>query len=314
MIPNEPPRQPSPGFLYFHPFRIQGYSIAGEETVVQVPELDICFDIGRAPRMALTSNFVALSHGHMDHTAGLAYYFSQRHFQGMGVGTVLCHPGLVDPIKKMMEAWVDIEAQRTPHKVIAMEPGTPSGEFEIKNTFWLRAFETIHTVPALGYSVIEKRSKLKEEYVGLPQSELVKIKEAGQDITYIKEVPLVTYMGDTAPGSHFTRDEVVNAKVLITECTFIEQGHRDRARIGRHLHISDIVKLLPTLNCEAVVVTHLSRRTHLQSAREALDKAVPPEFRDKVFLLMDNRTNRARYEQQAAEAQAAHAAREGQGG
>ena len=309
MIPHEPPRQPNAGFLFFPPFRIQGFSIAGEETVVQVPELDVCFDIGRAPRLALTSNYVALSHGHMDHAAGLAYYFSQRHFQGMGVGTVLCHPALVDPIRNMMESWVDIEAQRTPYKLIGMEPGKPSGEFEVKNTYWLRAFETIHTVPALGFSVVEKRSKLREEYVGLPQSELVKIKEAGNPITYIKEVPLVTYMGDTAPGSHFTRDEVVNARVLITECTFIEAGHRDRARVGRHLHISDIVKLLPTLNCEAVVITHLSRRTHLQTAREALDKAIPTEFRDRVHLLMDNRTNRLRYEQQAREAEAADAAR-----
>ena len=30
-----------------------GYSVAGEETVVQVPELNVCFDIGRCPYFAL---------------------------------------------------------------------------------------------------------------------------------------------------------------------------------------------------------------------------------------------------------------------
>ncbi len=313
MIPNEPPRSPSPGFLYFPPYRIQGFSIAGEATCIQVPELDICFDIGRALRIALPSNFVALSHGHMDHIAGLPYYFSQRHFQGMGVGTVFCHPALEEPIKRMMAAWIDIEGQRTPHKVIAMAPGTPSEEYEIKKTFFLRAFETMHTAPSLGYSIIEKRSKLKDEYVGLPQSKLVELKEAGESITYLKQVPLITYMGDTSLGSHFTLPEVTGARVLITECTFLEPAHRDRARVGKHLHLSDIVKLLPTLEAEAIVINHLSRRTHLGQAREAIEKAVPAEHRDRIYILMDHRTNRARYQDQAEAARAQQEQHEARG-
>jgi len=303
MIPHEPPRTPATGFLYFPPFRIQGYSIAGEETVVQVPELDLCFDIGRCPRLALASNYVALSHGHMDHAAGLAYYFSQRHFQGMGTGTVLCHPALEDPIRRLMNAWIDIEAQRTPYKIITMAPGTPSEELEIKNTFFLRAFETMHTTPSLGFSVVEKRSKLREEYVGLPQTKLVELKEAGEQITYTKEVPLITYLGDTAPGDFLRKSEVTQARVLVTECTFLEPGHRNRARVGKHLHISDLMKILETVEAEAVVVTHVSRRTHIKQARETLDKAVPAEHRERVHLLMDSRTNRQRYAQQVAEAE-----------
>src|SRR5215218_3553947 len=50
-----------------------GYSVAGEETVVQVPELNVCFDIGRSPYFALTSNIICITHGHMDHLAGVAY-------------------------------------------------------------------------------------------------------------------------------------------------------------------------------------------------------------------------------------------------
>ncbi len=299
MVPHEPPRQPPLGFLFLPPIRVQGYSIAGEETVVQIPEMDVCFDIGRCPRIALASNYIALTHGHMDHAAGLAYYYSQRHFQGMGTGTVLCHKSLEQPIHKLMEAWIDIEAQRTPYEVIAMEPGTDSEEFELKNTIHLRAFETIHTVPALGFSVVEKRSKLKEEYVGLPQEKLVELKEAGHEITYLRQIPLAAFMGDTAPGDHFMRDDVRKAKVLITECTFTEPDHQDRAKVGRHLHITDIVDMLDDIESESIVLTHLSRRTHMKQAREQLDAAIPAKHRDRVHLLMDSRTNRARYQQQA---------------
>ena len=122
MIPREPPRNPQLGFLYLPPYRVQGLSIAGEQTAVQVPELDVCFDIGLCPRPALASPYVALSHGHMDHAAGLPYYYSQRHFQGMGVGTVICHKGLEQPIHQLMSAWVDLEDQRTPYKLVPLDP------------------------------------------------------------------------------------------------------------------------------------------------------------------------------------------------
>jgi len=302
-VPSLPPRTLPTGFLYFPPFRVQGYSIAGEESYVQIPELDVCFDVGRAPKLMLSSNFVALSHGHMDHAAGLAYYFSQRSFQGMGTGTVLCHPKLVEPIRKLMNAWIDIEAQRTPFEVVGMQPGTPTAEFEIKRHHYLRAFATDHTVPSLGFVVVEKRSKLQEQYVGLPQEKLVEIKASGKEITYIKEVPLIAYMGDTAPGKHFERDDVANAQVLITECTFMADDHRQRSRVGKHLHVADLAQIVEQVNCPNIVLTHLSRRTHLGEANRQLGRHINKRDRGRIHMLMDGRSNKERYRRQTEEAE-----------
>src|SRR5438105_11050083 len=97
---------------------IIGYSVAGEETVVQVPELNVCFDIGRAPYFSLTSDYVCLTHSHMDHLAGLGYYLSQRSFQGMKAGTVLVPRELEIPIDNLLRCWRDVERQGTPYTLI----------------------------------------------------------------------------------------------------------------------------------------------------------------------------------------------------
>ncbi|MCC7146945.1 MAG: MBL fold metallo-hydrolase [Phycisphaeraceae bacterium] len=298
--PRLPPRPSQLGFLLVPPFRIQGLSVAGEETAIQIPELDVCFDIGRCPRAALASKFVALSHGHMDHAAGIAYYFSQRYFQGMGVGTVICHPKVAPAVQGVMQSWVNLENQKTPYEIISLGP---DAEVEIKNHIYLRGFETAHTVPSLGFVVVEKRSKLLPELVGLPQEQLIQLKKQGKSITQSIEVPLVCYTGDTMWGSFFDRPDVRQARVLITECTFLEPGHKPRAAVGMHLHLDDIVQLLKHCQAEAIILTHLSRRTLLAQARSWLEQAIPADQKHRVLMLMDHRANRQRYEQQLAEAQ-----------
>jgi ribonuclease Z len=287
------------GFLFLPPYRVQGVSVAGEASCVQIPELDICFDMGLCPRMALASKFVAISHGHMDHVGGLAYYCSQRYFQGMGEGTIICDGRIAPAIERMMAGYVELERQNTPFKMIPLKPGE---EFQIKNNIVVRGFEVEHTVPSFGYCVVEKRSKLKEEYNGLPQEKLRELRDRGIDITRQLQVPLVAYLGDTQPGPHLIREDVRKAQIVICECTFTEAEHRERAKVGMHMYAEAIAEWLRVLECQHLVLTHLSRRTNLGFARKRLTELAGPQLMQKVQILMDYRTNRERYDRQVAAA------------
>jgi len=301
MVPKPPPRPGPIGFLYSPPYRVQGISIAGEQTMVQVPELDVAFDIGLCPRIALASKFIALSHGHMDHVGGLPYYFSQRMFQKMGVGTCVCHSKIADPLRRMMEGWIELEQQHTEHEIIGIDPDE---QVQIKNNIFLRGIEVSHTVPAMGYAVIEHRSKLKPELREFPQQTLREMRERGEDITNTHQIPLLAYTGDTEFGPFLFRDEFVQAKIVVAECTFFEPDHRERAGVGKHLHVDDLAKLLDVWNADAVILVHLSRRTNLNAARELLIERIGQQASERVHFLMDHRRNRQRYEQQMAGASA----------
>jgi ribonuclease Z len=301
MLPKPPPREASPGFLYLPPFRVYGTSVAGESTCIMIPELDVCFDMGECLRPALAAKYVAISHGHMDHVGALAYYCSQRRFQGMGTGKIVCDQRLVGPIQRMMAGFVDLEMQRTPYEILPLEH---EQMLEIKPNIFLRAFLTEHTSPSMGYVVVEKRSKLKPEYVDLPQEKLRELKDRGVDITRTLEIPLVAYLGDTSPGAHLIRNDVRQAQIILCECTFFEPDHRERAKVGMHMHVHDIAEWLRFLETKALILTHISRRTHLGQARQELTRLVGPEKAANVYFLMDGRFNRDRYERQEQEAMA----------
>ncbi|HZW05599.1 MAG TPA: hypothetical protein VFF65_00635, partial [Phycisphaerales bacterium] len=195
--------------------------------------------------------------------------------------------------------YIDLERQKTPFKIHPLEP---EGTLQIKPNVFLRAITLEHTVPTCGYTVIERRSKLKPEYVGLPQEKLTELKDRGTEITRFLEIPLVAYIFDTAPGAALLREDVRKAQIILTECTFFEPDDKERAKIGMHLHVSDLVEWLRVCECKAMVIGHVSRRTNLAIAKSNLIKSLGRDKADRVHFLQDGKANRERYERQLMDA------------
>jgi ribonuclease Z len=268
-------------------FTLAGYSVAGEEAVVIAPELDCVFDIGKCPREALTVNHLLLTHGHMDHAAGLPYYFAQRDFQGIADGVAVVPAGLVAPIEMLMTAWGRVEGHVPPYKLVGVTDGD---DYEIRRGLIARAFATRHIAGSLGFSIIDVRAKLKEQYLGLSSPQIVELKKAGVEITNRIEVPLVSYLGDTGKANYSHLPHVANAQVLLIECTFFDVEHLHRARVGKHVHAADLPEMLEGMNNPHILLVHLTRRTNLAAANRILRKSLPKTILERVSFLMSRKS------------------------
>jgi len=267
-----------------------GYSVAAEETVVAMPQLDVCFDIGKAPDQVIPINNVLLTHGHMDHAAGIAYYLSHRNFCGQSPGTILAPENLLGPIREVIDAWSRLDGNKVPANLVGVKAGD---EYQIKPNLFTRVFPTKHTKGSVGYSVIEKRKKLKPEYAELTGPQIVELKKQGTEIDYPLEIPIVTYLGDTQYVDFSQLKYIAESKILIAECTFYETEHSVRAEAGRHMHVNEFAALIEKLNNEHIIVTHTTQRTPMHEIRKILKEALSPEKYEKLILFMDKRLRRS---------------------
>ena len=263
-----------------------GYSVAGEETVVAMPQLDVCFDIGKAPNQIIPINNILLTHGHMDHAAGIAYYLSHRNFCGQSPGTILAPENLLTPIGEIIDAWGRLDGRRVPANLVGVRPGD---EYQIKPNLFTRVFPTKHSRGSVGYSVIERRKKLKSEYAGLTGPQIVELKKQGIEIDYPLELPIVSYLGDTQYVDFSQLKYIAESKILIAECTFYETEHAERAQAGRHMHINEFATLIEKLQNEHIVITHTTQRTPMREIRRILKDVLSPEKYDRAILFMDKR-------------------------
>ena len=186
-------------------------------------------------------------------------------------------------MRQIIDAWSRLDGNRIPAKLVGVKPGD---EYQIKPNLFARVFPTKHSKGSVGYSVIEKRKKLKSEYSGLSGKQIVELKKQGIEIDYTLELPIVTYLGDTQYVDFSQLKYIAESKILIAECTFYEGEHSERAEAGKHMHIDEFTTLLDKLQNEHIIVTHTTQRTPMREIRKILKSTLSKEAYDKITLLM----------------------------
>ncbi len=116
-----------------------------------------------------------------------------------------------------------------------------------------------HSVPCVGYGLIEKRMKLKDEYVGLPGKELVELKKQKIEINIEVEVPLFCFLGDTS--CKVLEDSTIEKyKTIMIECAFILDEDLEQAAHTQQMHWKQLHSHILSHPDNTFILYHFSQR------------------------------------------------------
>ncbi|KAI3766812.1 hypothetical protein L2E82_16886 [Cichorium intybus] len=267
-------------------YPIEGLSIAGHETCIILPSLNLAFDIGKCPQRAISQQFLFISHGHMDHIGGLPMYVATRGLYRMAPPTIIVPKVIKENVEKIFEAHRAMDQSELKHTLIGLDIGE---EFYLRKDLKVKAFRTYHVIPSQGYVIYSVKQKLKPEYIGLQGEEIKKLKFSGVEITNTTTSPEIAFTGDTT--SDFIIDtnnvDVLKAKILIMESTYVENTMTvENARDYGHTHLSEIINHANKFENKAILLIHFSARYHLDVIEKAVSALCPP-LAGRVFALTE---------------------------
>jgi len=261
---------------------IEGYSRAAVQSYWRIPELKLGFDLGGQPWDFMGTPTWFVTHTHLDHVAALPVYVARRRMMRMDPPTVYVPAEMLDDVKKLMLIFQRLDRGRQLADLRGVKAGD---EVDLSRELVVTVFDTVHTIPSRGFVVWDRRNKLKEEYVGLPGEKIRDLRLSGVAITREVRVPLVAYTGDTAPAGLDNSPACYDAKVLITEMSFIREKHR-REKIHKfgHMHLDDFVERADRFKNELIVAAHFSTRYHPNEVRRLLEARLPEQLKGRMLL------------------------------
>jgi len=261
---------------------IEGVSIAGHESFYKLPGFRTLLEFGRAPDDVVGYANVCVTHGHLDHIAGLAHFASRRRLQELPAARVFVPAEAAGPVAKWIEACETLENIEYRLEIV---PSKPGDRVQLRNDLELTVLPGRHRVPTVGYLFSEVRQKLRDEFAGLSGEEIARLRAEGTAVTRREEVPLLAYPGDCGAEIFDAAPQILSARLLLLECSFLLPEDRERAREYAHIHVDDLVERAALFRNEAVVLTHFSQRYRPEEIREALRSLPEPLARRVVAFL-----------------------------
>ena len=257
-------------FFEYKNYKFEGGSEGGVSTSVFFLPLKWLFDMGYQNIRNLQADRIFLSHSHLDHSMSLPYYLSQRTFRGKKKTEVYVPKNSYHSWKKIIDLYSAMENFEYNYN---LNPVESEQSFLLENDYTVKIHKTYHRVDSVGYTVLKKTKKLKQEYCSCSSQEIVELKKKNKSIFKEIQNPILSFSGDTKIEYVLENELVQNSKILFLECTYIDHIRTiEQTREWGHIHLDEIVKNIHFFKNEKVVLMHFSKRYKNHYIKEIFQK------------------------------------------
>jgi ribonuclease Z len=266
-------------------YTLEGYAQGGIRTSFGVPELKILFDAGTPIPGCIKYKNIFITHGHPDHCGAITNIIARRSLQKLSPANVHVPEIMKDPLEKIFHQWWILNGGKGPKFPVEIVPVKVGEEIEFGNKRVI-GLKTYHRIDSIGWGVIRKTKKLKPEFVGKDNKEIVELKKKGIEITDTKEVIDFTVPGDTTIDFLVNEPMARKAKVLIHEVTI---WHEDEATIAKcrrygHTHYKEMIEHCEKFEGEHLILCHRSMKHSRKFIENIVKREFPSSMKEKILI------------------------------
>jgi ribonuclease Z len=251
-------------------------------TYLYVKEVNSCFDCGEGMTTYLGPRCFGIrklfiSHGHHDHISGVSSLIGARCVTRGDTNAPLdiYYPDQCPELEELKNYIYKTRKPTFPLNWIPIKENTEIN-LEAPNRK-VKSFRVDHTNNSLGFSILEKRKKVKKEYQNLNPKEFQKLHSTGVKVSEAYWANLWSYSGD---ASNLNPKEVENAEWFFCDCTFLNQEDRKERT---HLTLKEALDIAKKANVKRFVGIHISPR-YTNKERKLYQIEAQREFEKTILL------------------------------
>lgn len=262
---------------------IEAISVAGLETCIQFPGLDLCFDIGRCPPSAVSRRTVLFTHSHIDHMGGMVMHCATRGLLHQPPPRYIVPAKMLGSIETMLESWRQLDGSDLSCEIIGANIGD---RIPIRADLQAEVLRGYHPVPMHAYVLWKRHKRLSRALQGASREQIMAARSRGEEVNEWTEQPEIAFSGDSTIELFDREPSLRQAKLLIMETTFLDSRVSvESARSKGHIHLDEVIERADLFENQAILFTHVSARYGIEESQKILDARLPEGLRDRVHLL-----------------------------